>query len=394
LGRGGEPLVGGANERFGYSIALSQNGNVLAVGAPFAGLDQAGMVQVYSYELQNNGNGKKRQWVPRGPALVGRNAQDQFGSSVALSNDGSVLVASEPTFDGIAGDRSGNVRAFVFSPLNRYDPLGQDIQGEAATDHFGVSVGLSGNGLRLAVGAPFHDTGVTTGTRNTSGQARVFEFSNGRWKFLGGALAGATNLDWFGWSLDLSQDGTFLAVGAPRNLQYGGYVRSYHFRNGDWVALPEIFNSIRPTRYDDNFGHVVSVSGNNRVAIGSPGKNVDEINSGLAAAYELDTNNDKWTLVGSAITAENPQPNLQLGFAIDLEGDILAVGIPGFEERGQVCLYSYTNGNWIMNPNPLAGDREAQFGFSLRLTQDMTLAVGSAVTSESSAGSVGVYRPQ
>jgi hypothetical protein len=40
--------------------------------------------------------------------------------------------------------------------------------------------------------------------------------------------------------------------------------------------------------------YVVSVSGNNRVAIGSPGKNVDEINSGLAAAYKLDTTNDKW----------------------------------------------------------------------------------------------------
>jgi hypothetical protein len=68
---------------------------------------------------------------------------------------------------------------------------------------------------------------MTTGTRNSSAQARVFEFSNGQWEFLLGALAGATNLDWFGWSLDLSQDGTFLAMGAPRNLRYGGYVQSY-----------------------------------------------------------------------------------------------------------------------------------------------------------------------
>ena len=109
----------------------------MAVGAPYASNNEgnlrAGMVQVY--ELRQNSV-----WEPRGEALYGRSTDDQFGSAVVLSSDGRILVVSEPTYDGPNGDRSGNIRSFVFSPMNRYDPMGQELFGQAATDHFGISL--------------------------------------------------------------------------------------------------------------------------------------------------------------------------------------------------------------------------------------------------------------
>jgi hypothetical protein len=371
-------------------VALSEDGRIMAVGAPFATMDgksQAGMVQVYEWSSDNdNDNNNDSQWVTRGPALMGRNEGDQFGSSLALSQDGSVLVASEPTFRGEAGDRSGNVRAFVFGPMNRYEPLGQEMEGEAATDHFGISIALSGDGRRLAVGAPYHDNGGDT--RNVSGQVTVYALVENAWKVLGRPLGGSNHLDWFGWKLDISQDGSVLAVGAPRNLEYGGYVKCYLFGSDGWSRLGgTIRNEIEPLRYDDNFGQSLRLTGNNRVAIGSPGKNGEALDAGLVAVYELNSS-ERWRLLGKSITSSAPGPSHQLGFSVDLRGDVLVVGTPGIR---QVDLYHYSNdkNNWERHPRPLQGSIGSNFGFSVRLTT--SLAVGSAVTGDSNTGMVNVY---
>jgi hypothetical protein len=381
----GAPLQGSEpDQRFGHSVALSENGKIMAVGAPFATLDgesQAGMVQVYEWSSDDN------QWVPRGPALMGRNEEDQFGSALALSEDGSVLVASEPTFRGEAGDRSGNVRAFVYGPTNRYEPLGQEVEGEAATDHFGISIALSGDGRRLAVGAPYHDNGGDT--RNVSGQVTVYALVENTWKVLGRPLGGSNHLDRFGWKVDMSLDGSVLAVGAPRNLEYGGYVKFYKFSSDDgWSRLGGLVrNEIEPLRYDDNFGQSLRLTGNRRVAIGSPGKNGEALDAGLVAVYELNSENE-WRLLGNAITSSAPGSSHQLGFSVDLRGDVLVVGTPGLR---QVDLYHYSNdkNNWERHPRPLRGSSGSNFGFSVRLTT--SLAVGSAVTGDSNTGMVNVY---
>ena len=415
----GESLEGSEpGERYGYSVAVSDDGKIMAVGAPYATVEgniRAGIVQVY--ELQSDSS-----WVTRGPALYGRNTDDQFGSAVVLSSDGQILVVSEPTYDGPNGDRSGNVRAFLFSPMNRYDPMGQEIFGQAATDHFGVSLTLSGNGQRLAVGAPYHDNGGTS--RNVSGNVRIFQFNQqtNEWDPLGSALEGSSHLDWFGWGVDMSYDGSVLAVGAPRNLENGGYVRCFKLvevANGstyEWQRLGsrDILNQIAPTRYDDSFGHVVALSSTTtrdnsetfRLAIGSPGKNAGALNSGLAAVYELQ--NNEWKLVGSAVGPTTPGAGHQFGYSVDLQNDILAVGTPGAEDNlGEVSLYQLSTTvdgeSWqlhpTIDPTQLRGVDKSDFGFAVRLVSSdndsWTVAVGSAVTSSGGgdfSGRVNVFQ--
>lgn len=73
--------------------SLSANGLVLAVGAPYsngggAGQD-SGSVQVYDYTDGNS-------YQPRGPAINGTELGDTFGWSVSLSNDGEVLAVGAP----------------------------------------------------------------------------------------------------------------------------------------------------------------------------------------------------------------------------------------------------------------------------------------------------------
>jgi hypothetical protein len=428
----GEVLSGTIdNGRFGHVLATSSDGNIIAVGEPLAtvnGIEEAGMVQVY--EIRDG------EWVTRGPALFGRNEGDQFGSSVSMSSDGQVLIVSEPTFHGPDGDRSGNVRAFSFSTLNQYEPLGQDILGESAADYFGVALASSSNGLRIAVGAPYHDNGGET--RNVSGNVRVFEFNIelNTWEQIGNALQGSVHLDWFGWSLDMSHDGNILAVGAPRNLEHGGYVRCYQLDESsmEWQVLGEdIQNSISPVRYDDSFGQSVSVSTTTslddnvtyyRVAIGSPGKNTGARKSGMAAIYELASENRQWGLVGSAIQPDTPGEGHQFGYSVDLWDDVLALGVPGWNVRqGQVHLYQYTTPfaaesraggmlDWqlhpTLDPTVLEGSEgNEEFGSMVRLVSNIpegvkeegettgrvfTLSVGSPASNYPMPGKVRVYQ--
>jgi hypothetical protein len=391
----GFPLEGfGELQQFGYAIDTSRDGTILAVGIPFASVSTSpmettqtqlvGMVQVYVWE------GEK--WTARGPALTGRNDQDKFGSALALSDDGSILVASEPTFDGSAGDRSGNIRSFKWDGKSRYNSMAQELEGVAATDHFGISLSLSQNGRILAAGAPYHDN-TSDATRNVSGEARVFELvdlNNGEiWIPLGSSLAGESHFDWFGWEVDLNAAGSVLCVGAPRNLKYGGYVNCYSYED-DWIIMgSSITNTISPTRYDDNFGHSLSIYGNDRVAIGSPGKNSQGLDSGLVAVYEFKGNN--WNRLGNTITGNDLSH--QLGFALALRGNTLLVGIPGKDSRGEVNLYYFdeTANEWQVNPDPLVGSVGSNFGFSISLAQN-TVAVGSAVTDGANTGKVHVFQ--
>jgi hypothetical protein len=261
---------------------MSSDGSVIAVGARHFGngaLFRSGRVQVFV----ENAN---RVWSQRGQTLFGRDDNDQFAYAVSLSNDASILAVSEPGFDGPIGDRTGNVRIFKFEQgTNTWQPLGQEIPGVAVADLFGMSLKLSGDGRRLAIGSPYHDD--TDNSLRLNGQVRVFGYSpiENKWNPVGNALNGRTSQDWFGWSVDMSNDGGLFCVGAPREILNGGYVRCFEWENASWQPLPDIVNSINPTKLDDRFGMAVSIDSTSnpyRVAVGAPGRTRRAINATLA----------------------------------------------------------------------------------------------------------------
>ena len=403
-----------AQEQFGYVIALSGNGKTLAIGARYynnEGLRRAGRVEAYIFDSAS------QEWVTRGQPLYGRNEQDQFGFSVSLSDDGNRMAISEPGLDGENGDRAGGVRVFdwkTFSAAHIWVPVGQELQGEGRAALFGVSIKLSGNGNRLAVGSPYFSNLL-----NLSGRVRVFEIRSTpnvadvqMWNQLGDALDGSFSSDWFGWSLDLNQDGFHLVVGAPRNAEYGGYVRYYKFSvsgsNYGWDQVgSDIINQDDNSEPDDRFGMSVSLlSGdglNKLIAIGSPWANVGNdglLNNGLAVVYQRHDDNG-WTRIGQPIVGTTP--NEQCGQSIKLAstedgGLLLAVGSPGYEGgEGRILYHTLTDtGEWdATNSHPTGDSPREGLGFSLDMNSNASLvAIGGPASSSPfpSAGSVKVFR--
>jgi len=162
----------------------------------------------------------------------GNSDYDQFGTSVALSADGSTLAVGasgeESAATGIDGnqddDTTGNAGAvYVFS--RNGDTWSQQAYVKASNtgsgDQFGGSVALSADGNTLAVGATFESspaTGIDSDQNDDSAgfAGAVYVFSRSGVNWTQQAYVKASNTDggdYFGESVALSADGSTLAVG-------------------------------------------------------------------------------------------------------------------------------------------------------------------------------------
>jgi hypothetical protein len=151
------------------------------------------------------------QWTQLGNAINGQAVNDRLGTSTAISADGSI-VAIGASSSSAAFPNAGQVRVFGYAN-GAWTQVGADINGESSGDQTGTSVSLSDDGSILAIGEPFNnDLGFT------SGQVRVFRNLNNNWLQVGQDLFGENAVADAGRSVDLSADGTTLAFGAPNTI--------------------------------------------------------------------------------------------------------------------------------------------------------------------------------
>jgi hypothetical protein len=153
-----------ADDYSGFSVSLSDDGNVLAIGAIYNdgnGAD-SGHVRVYVW------NTTSAMYTQRGMDINGEAADDYSGYSVSLSDDGNVLAIGAPYKD-VNGTDSGHVRVYAWNTTSaKYIQRGNDINGEAEFDYSGWSVSLSDDGNVVAIGADYND-----GNGTNSGHVRV-----------------------------------------------------------------------------------------------------------------------------------------------------------------------------------------------------------------------------
>ena len=152
----------------GYSVSLSANGSVVAIGAREN--DGSGRASGHVRICQWDGSS----WNQLGGDIDGEAQDDYSGSSVSLSADGSIVAIGAPHNDG-NGDYCGHVRLYEWDGSS-WNQLGDDIDGEAKDDYFGSSVSLSSDGSVVAVGAPFND-----GNDYGCGHVRLYEWDGSSW---------------------------------------------------------------------------------------------------------------------------------------------------------------------------------------------------------------------
>ena len=370
---------------FGASISLSSDGTILAVGGTHNdgnGLT-AGHVRVFEF---SGGS-----WSQLGSDIDGEAAGDEFGESVSLSSDGTILAVGAVGNDE-SGMTAGHARVFEFSG-GSWSQLGSDIDGEAAYDNFGQSVSLSSDGTILAVGGWGNDDFATN-----AGHVRVFEFSGGSWSQLGSDIDGEAGYNSFGESVSLSSDGTILAVGAPDNDGFAsnaGHAQVYEFSGGSWSQLGADIDGEAET---DEFGSSVSLSSDGTIlAVGAVGNDGNGSSAGHVRVFEF--SGGSWSQLGSDIDGEAANDRLGRSVALSADGSILAAGASGNDgngsNAGHVRMYQFTDGAWTQIGDDIDGEAEADAsGFSVTLSSDAETVAISALSNDgngSQAGHVRVY---
>lgn len=198
---------------FGYDVTLSADGMTVAGGAygHSANGQRSGLVQVYTY------NAEFSLWVKLGEDILGEAEEDQLGRSVSLSDNGRTIAMGSFQNSG-NGEEAGRVRVFKYRD-DKWVQMGQSIDGQEPGDKFGRSVSLSGDGFILAAGGYFND-----GAGERSGHIRAFRYSTTKdeWEPIGSNIDGDAAGDWFGKQISLSKDGRTVASGGPFNDGPGG----------------------------------------------------------------------------------------------------------------------------------------------------------------------------
>jgi uncharacterized protein YjbI with pentapeptide repeats len=236
------------NDLSGYSVGLSADGSVVAIGANYNdgnGTD-AGHVRVYVW------NGSI--WTKRGADIDGEAVNDLSGWCISLSADGSIIAIGAPNNDGNGTD-SGHVRVYAWNG-STWVKRGLDIDGEAVNDFSGRSVSLSADGSVVAIGAPFND-----GNGNESGQIRIYVWNGSTWNQRGMDIDGEVANDRSGWSVSISADGSIVAIGAPRNSSVGYF--SGHARIYKIPITNELSYSSSNSSVADIYGNLLLIKGIN-----------------------------------------------------------------------------------------------------------------------------------
>lgn len=360
-----------ASDYFGYSVSFSANGNALAVGAPLNddNGNNSGHIRIYGkmYGV----------WTQIGVDIDGEVADDRSGQSVSLSADGSTVAIGAPLNDG-NGMNSGHVRVYQ-NISSVWTQIGSDIDGEAADDRFGSSVSISSDGSIVAIGAPLNDE-----NGSNSGHVRVYQNISGVWTQIGTDINGEAANDNSGsvGEVSLSSDGNVVAIGARLNQGNGshsGHVRVYENISGVWTQIGADING---EAVGDLSGFSVSLSADgNFVAIGAVENNGNGNNSGQVRIYE--NISGVWTQIGADIDGESAYDRFGWSVSISSDGSVVAIG--SYEndgngtDSGHVRVFENISGVWTQMGIDIDGEAAGDgFGLSVSLSADgSSVAVGA-----------------
>jgi len=326
--RGGDIDGEASNDQSGYSVAISADGTIIAIGARSNDgsgnlLSDSGHVRVYRYNANKstaNSSGPAG-WDQIGGDIDGEAANDYSGASVSLSADGTVIAIGANQNDG-TGSNAGHVRIYKYNASKTtannigpiaWDKLGGDIDGESASDQSGGNdsnsegVKLSADGTIVAIGALYNN-----GNGTYSGHVRVYKYNASKgssnnlgpagWDKLGDDIDGEASYDYSGYAISLSADGTILAIGAFGNdatSTEAGHVRVYKYTPSKTVAVTN--------QTDASFGPI------------------------------------GWNRLGADIDGEAAYDRSGTGVSLSADGTVLAIGAhQNNNSTGHVRVYKYT----------------------------------------------------
>ena len=384
-----------SDQRFGFAMAA--DGDVLAVGAPGT---TGGEGTVYYVRFGT-------EWVVEGSWLGASSFQaEPFGTRVAVQGvrvlaansgrdaallefDGSALQVvesfSSQAFAHVESIAFVDGGVFVGAPsggfgfIQTYTPTGDlwspgsTVVPSDGTSGQEFSVSMSSSGERVLVGARFDDeNGSDAGAAYVYRRRRVGPF--GPWSVFETLAPERLQNDRFGSATAMDEER--LLVGAPASGVAGpdgaGAVIAYTRRPGAWEE-EQTLTALDATP-NAAFGTVLDIDAE-RAVVGAPGDS--EGGAGAGAAYVFERAGTSW-VEDAKLTSSLAAANDTMGSAVALDGDSVAVGLPG-AGAGEVLVFVREANGYTEQARLTAldaGPGDLAFGAAVALRGD-TLVVGA-----------------
>lgn len=297
-------------------------------------------------------------------------------------------------------------------PLQKFSGAKKIVAGDRKNNsEFGRSVSI--NGSYAVVGVPFESTDSSNQNETTQpGAAYIFERVNdSTWKQVQKIVAtDRTPGDHFGWSVGIS--GNHIVVGAiydqedaEGNNTGPGAGSAYIFEksvDGNWQQVQKI----GPSPWDaySYFGGAVAIDGNT-IVVGAYGHSKDTSNDDWngyvgdgGALFVFEGSGSNWKLTQKLIAKDRTQSNFSegLGNSVSINGNYIIAGAIGsnfdennanrFESAGAVYIFERSSGSWKAVQKIVASDRSAydEFGYSVAISGDHAIvgARGTTLTAD------------
>ncbi len=308
----------------GSSVAFSQDGTILIIGSE-AQTSVDGAVWIFVRKVNKSWQQQCRITPVDAIGIA------DFGHSLSLSTDGTTLAIGGPKDNASGTTAAGAV--WIYMHKNNEWQEQQKITVDSVNGaYFGDSVVLSRDGNILVVGGP--------GDNDYAGAAWIFVRNNGFWaqqeKI---TVPGSMNL---GASVSFSPDMANLAIGAPANYPQSnntGEVWLFNNVNGSWQQT----QSIKGFQPDDAFGSATAFT-NATLVIGSPQYNNSTGNAWLACK-----NDNQWS-ISQVLNIIDSIGQALIGFSLSAasQNDVIALGAPKDSEKGgAVFIFQKINDTWV-----------------------------------------------
>jgi hypothetical protein len=384
------PNDGDAEDRFGRSVAVSDDGSTAVVSAsmdedPHG--DDAG--SAYVFERTDGTWSQQAKLVPSDGEL-----QDRFGESVAMSADGNTilvcaLVDKHPHLDYV-----GSTYVFERTDGTWTRQTKLTIADDEEVGWFADAVAISGDGDTALVSAIVHDPYA----EDYLGWVYAFERSDGAWTNQEKLTADDAEAgDKFGNSVSLSADGATALVGAHEDQDPNGpnAGSAYVFERTDeaWTQRAKLVAEDGDER--DYFGSAVALAEDGRAAIVGATGDDDPEGFDSGATYVFEQSDRSWTQQTKLARSESDTGDRTGGYSVSMasNGRTALVGSPFGEEpnedaSGSVIVFERSAGTWRQRDRLVAedGDERDRFGHSVALAGHGSTALIGAIEDEDPHG--------
>ncbi|MGR0482521.1 MAG: FG-GAP repeat protein [Candidatus Electronema sp. V4] len=321
---------GAADDRFGYSVAVS--GDTVVIGAFYD--DDKGTDSGAAYVFVRTAGGT---WSQQAKLTAADGAaSDWFGRSVAVSGDTAVIGA---IVDDDKGTNSGSAYVFVRAAGGTWSQQAKLTAADgAADDYFGGSVSVSGD--TAIIGAYFDDDKGTD-----SGSAYVFvRAAGGTWSQQAKlTAANGVGFDEFGGSVSVSGD--TVVIGARGDDDKGSFAgAAYVFvraAGGTWSQQAKL--TAADGANAEFFGVSVSVSGGTAV-ISAAGDDDQGMNFGAAYVFVRAMDGITWSQQSKLIAVDGAAYDA-FGSSVSVSGSTAVISAVGDDDKGDGAGSAYVFGS-------------------------------------------------